>query len=500
MCLIFKMPVEDLYFLTKEYPPRRSTSNVRIKYPKEYEKLLELTSFLPDTATTSQRLWHVRHDKFELPTCEYENCTKPTKWTPPYSDYARFCSTRCFNKNKTKNAEIDKHRKNIEKYGESYEDLTTSDKMKLTNVKRYGVDNPFKNVNRIRKINNGKYGCDFHFQQHLSEDSLNKLNDKEWLVEMNHNQKRSCVEISEILGVNNSTVNKAMYRLGIMPNYVYSSSHFEKQLVLYLRSQHITIAENDRSIIAPLELDIMLPDHNLAIEYCGLYWHNELHKNKNYHENKYKKCKEVGVDLLTIYEDEWHDKSELIKKMIMHRIGMNTATKIYARSCKITEVCSIDKKEFFDNTHVQGNGPSSINVGLYHNDSLVACMGLIRTKNKGMVLNRFSTKNIVPGAFSKLLKYVLNTYKPSEVITFADLRWGDGKLYQSNGFILDKKLKPDYYYVYQNKRFHKFNFRHNKLKKLLSHYDPNKSEHENCLNNNIFRIYDCGKYRFVFRK
>lgn len=492
-----KMTVEDLYFLTEEYPPRRSTSNVRVKYPNEYKKLIELTHFLSNTATTSQRLWHVRHNKLEPPICEYDDCNNPTKWTPPYSDYARFCSKKCFNKNKTKNAAIDKHQKNIEKYGESYKDLTTSDKIKLTNLKRYGVDNPFKNVNRIRKINNKKYGCDFHFQQHLSKDTLDKLNDKEWLIEMNHNQKRSCVEISDILRVNNSTVNKAMYRLGIIPNYTYASSYFEKQLSTYLKDQDITIVENDRTIIPPLELDILLPDYNIAIEYCGLYWHNELHKDSNYHKNKYERCKDAGVDLLTIYEDEWHDKPELIKSMIMHRIGKNLADRIYARKCRIEEVPSRDKKLFFNNTHVQGNGPSSINVGLYNDDILVGCMGFIKAKDDRLILNRFSTKYIVAGGFSRVLKYVIKNYSPKDIITFADLRWGSGKVYESNGFRLDKVLPPDYYYVYNNERFHKFNFRHKNLKKLLSDYDPEKSEHENCLNNNIFRIYDCGKHKYV---
>ena len=40
------------------------------------------------------------------------------------------------------------------------------------------------------------------------------------------------------------------------------------------------------------ELDIYLPNLNIAIEYNGLYWHGEKNKDKNYHLEKYNLCQE----------------------------------------------------------------------------------------------------------------------------------------------------------------------------------------------------------------
>lgn len=80
------------------------------------------------------------------------------------------------------------------------------------------------------------------------------------------------------------------------------------------------------------------------------------------------------------------------------------------------------------------------------------------------------------------------------------MRWSEGLLYEQTGFEKEKILPPDYQYVYQNRRLHKFNFRHKNLKNILINYDSSLSEHENCLAHKIYRIYDCGKVRYVNRR
>jgi len=71
---------------------------------------------------------------------------------------------------------------------------------------------------------------------------------------------------------------------------------------------------NNRSVLNCLELDIYLPEYNVAIEFNGLYWHSELYKEKDYHLNKTLECKKKGVDLLHIFEDDWVFKQDIIKK------------------------------------------------------------------------------------------------------------------------------------------------------------------------------------------
>lgn len=73
---------------------------------------------------------------------------------------------------------------------------------------------------------------------------------------------------------------------------------------------------NSRSIISPLELDLFYPEKNIAIEFNGDYWHDENHKSKNYHLNKYLKCKEKGILLVSIFETEWNSNKDSIKSYI----------------------------------------------------------------------------------------------------------------------------------------------------------------------------------------
>ena len=40
------------------------------------------------------------------------------------------------------------------------------------------------------------------------------------------------------------------------------------------------ILKNDRTLLNTKELDIYLPDENIAIEYDGLYWHSDEYKDK----------------------------------------------------------------------------------------------------------------------------------------------------------------------------------------------------------------------------
>lgn len=490
---------EELRKLVEEYPPKRKTSNVRIKYPDVFLMLKEYTNFLKDSASTSQRLWHVRNDTTSIPSCKNPECDKETNWIPKYSDYGQYCSKKCHNKHKTQKAIENEDTRQKDLYGENYESLTKQDKISITNLKRYGVDNPFKDVEKIREANRKKYGKDYHFQQHLEEDVLDKLNDKEWLYEQNKTLNRSCTEIATELGVNNTTVNKRLYSFGITPSYIYSSSHNEKRLAQFISGLGIRVIENERTLIHPYELDIFLPEQKLAIEYCGLYWHNELHKDSNYHFKKYQRCKERGIQLLTVYEDEFKEKESIVLSTIAHKLGKNESPKIYARNCLVSDIPASEKSEFFSRTHIQGNGNSSVNIALRDNDNnIIACGAFLRSGTNSMILNRFATACIVPGALSKIISYAMKTFQLSEIVTFADLRWSDGSLYEKTGFVKDKMIKPDYYYVYNNSRYHKFNFRHNRLKKILNNYDPSLPEHENCFNHSIYRIYDCGKIRYTY--
>jgi signal recognition particle subunit SEC65 len=105
------------------------------------------------------------------------------------------------------------------------------------------------------------------------------------------------------------------------------SSKAEKDIVQYVSSIYNgTIVENDRNTIVNhltgmnLELDILLPDINKAIEYNGTYWHSDRYQ-KIKDKIKRDQCKELGIDLLVIDEKLWtQDKSSCLNQVRDHII------------------------------------------------------------------------------------------------------------------------------------------------------------------------------------
>ena len=70
------------------------------------------------------------------------------------------------------------------------------------------------------------------------------------------------------------------------------------------------------------------------------------------------------------------------------------------------------------------------------------------------------------------------------------MRWSDGNVYEKIGFTLSHVSKPNYFYIVNNVRKNRFNYRKDKL--ISEGFDPNKTEHEIMLERGIYRIYDCG--------
>lgn len=92
----------------------------------------------------------------------------------------------------------------------------------------------------------------------------------------------------------------------------------EKELCDFIKSIYPgEILENTRKFIGGKELDIYLPELKLAFEYNGEYWH-QFHEEKEpgYHKNKQKACKENGIKLIEVWENDWKKNNQQIKDLI----------------------------------------------------------------------------------------------------------------------------------------------------------------------------------------
>lgn len=281
-------------------------------------------------------------------------------------------------------------------------------------------------------------------------------------------------------------------------------SKSEKEIVEFL-NKYTTVVESDRKVLEGHELDILLPNEKIAIEYNGLYWHSEKFKEDDYHLTKTNQCKEKGIQLIHIFEDEWRFKKEQVKERLLNIIN-KTENKVYARKTELREVDTTEAMKFLDENHLQGRVGGSVKLGLYYKEQLVALMtfgenrvSLGSNKKEGEYeLLRFCNKKgtTVVGGASKLFKNFVRQYKPLQVISYADKRWSLGNMYEQIGFKKEGESKPNYFYTKGVIRENRFKYRKSEL--LKAGFDPNKTERDIMKDRGYYRIYDCGTIKFKF--
>jgi len=468
------------------------------------------------------------NNEFEIPKCKERT----------------YCSQKCaqqFTKSKNKDWLDKRDITNLDKYGvkSPLESKVILQTYKNNFIKNHGVDNPFSSKQIRTKITNGyieKYGVKIPSQNKeislkISESLKGREYNREkfsWIkwdkiqiyCELNKLKPlfdRQHIEDNNIKNPNSrfqfqclecNLVTDISLQSGYLPTCSKCSKYkgysiIEEEIMRLIQTNYNgIIIMKDRSILKGREIDIFLPQINLAIEVNGIYWHSEIWgKYKNYHLSKTEDCLNKGIHLLHIFDYEWLYKKDIVKSIILNKLGL-TPNKIFARKCEIKEVSSNDKKLFLNNNHMQGSCVSKINLGLYYNNELVSIMtfGKNRFKKDDTIeMIRFCNiinTNVIGGA-SKLLKYYIKNYQPQTIITFADRRYSLGKMYDTLGFNLNSFSKPNYFYWKNLKIYSRMNFQKHMLKDKLDKFDPLLSEYQNMLNNGFNRVWDCGNYKFI---
>jgi hypothetical protein len=254
------------------------------------------------------------------------------------------------------------------------------------------------------------------------------------------------------------------------------------------------------------EIDIYLPELKIGFEYNGLYWHSELNKNKNYHYDKLLFFNNLGINLIQVWEDDWKYKQNIIKSMISNKILKSE--RIFARKCEIKEI--VDNKlirDFLEENHIQGFVGSNIKLGLFFNNELVSLMtfgnlrkSLGQVSKKGVYeLLRFCNKlnTSVIGGASKLFNFFIKNYKVEEVISYSLNSYSDGNLYKNIGFNLENNTDINYFWCKNGIKYHRFNFRKDKLVK--EGYDVTKTESEIMYERGYFKVFDCGSKKWIYK-
>ena len=283
------------------------------------------------------------------------------------------------------------------------------------------------------------------------------------------------------------------------------------------------IVRNDRTVIAPMKLDLYLPEHNLAIDCNPTITHSSSAPRpsidgivpKNYHQMKSRKARDVGINLFHIFGYEWSNYKEIVESMIRNRLGKNTH-KLYARDLEIEEVSFDESNSFLLDNHILGQTSARLRYGLYDGDELVSLMCFTKPRytmgyhkeysENTWELSRFCSllnTNVLGGA-SKLFKHFLDVTKPDLVISFSSLSDTTGSVYEILGFKQEAEVDPGYVWVdvKTDVAYNRASCQKRLLPKLLDEPDldiENQTEDEIMESHGFVKVYNSGLIRWVYR-
>ena len=541
---------------------------VHKKYKEEFDYINQYCldnglEYLP----FKEKAYHAIHDINHVVICKNPTCNNLVKYKNSTLGYLTYCSNRCIGldpdviKQKEANSiskfgtktpaesAIIKEKiiaTNNEKYGRNSAMclISTQNKSKDTLMLNYGVSNPaHSDILLSKRVDSFKKNIE-QFKKTYKNTSISKYGvEHPWMNKEIHNKAievfykdykdRIITKIDSsrydfIDFKSNPTILSLLCKtcnnhFDILPYQFYyriksrnsictncypisdNSSLMQTELYRLICDNYDGVVEcNVRGIIKPYEIDIYLPDINMAFEFNGLYWHSDIHKDSNYHYKKHKLAMDNNINLVTIWEDDWLFKEDIIKSFILNKLD-KTENRIFARKCKIIEIDYNTSKSFLNDNHLQGDVKSPIRIGLYYDTELVSLMTFsslrvalsAKKKNGVYELTRFVNKTncLVVGGASKILKYFVNRYNPIEIQSYSDNLISNGGLYKTLGFECRHTSRPGYWYVVNDKREHRYNWRKSKLVELG--FDKEKSESTIMSELGHNRIYNAGNKKWV---
>ena len=336
-----------------------------------------------------------------------------------------------------------KYWNSLDKEERSKRNKENAKKSKITKLERYGDAN-YNNPQKISETykNNNTIDNPARNWDHLSKDQLNIIRNKDLFKAFILNiplSERCIYTISAKLNIGRSycstLINK--YDLYNDPEVKIHRNISKPQIELqdYIGSLYPgEIITNTKKVITPYELDIYIPDKNLAIEYNGNYYHTTNNIDKKTHYLKSKLCEEKGIRLIHIFEYEWEDSRQrpILENIIKSALNINTT--IYARKLKIIVKDSKLMKDFFNTNNIQGFRGGKFAICLADKETEEVYMSYIigdaffgKGKYQYEII-RGATKlgyNVVGGA-SRIWNYFIKTYNPDSCVYYVDYNYFNG--------------------------------------------------------------------------
>jgi hypothetical protein len=234
----------------------------------------------------------------------------------------------------------------------------------------------------------------------------------------------------------------------------------QNEILSFLSSLNVKYELNNTTLISPYTLSIYIPEKQVAIECYELKKQTFDLVGKKSCNEKAISCFSKNIQLIQFFEDEWKEKKDICKSMIMHRLGI-FKEKVHARKCKVEEISGTESRAFFNTSHIAGGTRAKIHFGLRDKSGRIVSILSFRKpvqKKKDVHLThgiveiaRFATLPYVhiPGGFSKLFSVAVEWVRKEgfkKILTYAELRFGEGKVYKVNNFTFRGRTSGEMYW------------------------------------------------------
>ena len=176
--------------------------------------------------------------------------------------------------------------------------------------------------------------------------------------------------------------------------------------------------------------------------------------------------RETGKYPLIIPEDRWHRQPEMMKARLLAHLEIFTP--IYARNCEIRRIDKPTAAEFLGRTHAYGDAACKYRYGMFLKRSTghiakegrcdipagtLIAVGTFSNARKwiknGKEIRSYEWTRFaslpglrICGGMGKILKTFIEEVKPDDIMSYADLEWSEGSVYEQLGFALEGRKGP----------------------------------------------------------
>lgn len=222
----------------------------------------------------------------------------------------------------------------------------------------------------------------------------------------------------------------------------------EKELYNFI-SEFYNCEENDRKLLQGKEIDIYIPKIKVGIEFNGLYWHSD-ERVKLPHHDKHNLAAKNGVHLISIYENDWEKRKELVKDKIKNnlKIRQDGFKDVFFKNVEIREEFNDEILKIFKDNSLESISNIDGFYTMYFNNELISIASYIHHKSDIIITEIVRPLESTPtDYYTNFIKHFSNQDRIFKIVVSID--WLDDMTVISEGGIFEKLLKNRKYFIYK---------------------------------------------------